>query len=114
VRFNVRSHAALFGFLVALLLCWPASTVSGAPQLRHDNRPPTREELEMQKELQKQRSKERFEQLKRDTDQLLTLATELKKSVDASREQTLSVDVVQKAEQIEKLAKSVKLKMRGE
>ena len=52
--------------------------------------------------------------LKRDTDQLLTLATELKKSVDASREQTLSVDVVQKAEQIEKLAKSVKLKMRGD
>jgi len=47
------------------------------------------------------------------TDKLLTLAKELKDEVDKSNEDTLSVDVVKKAAAIEKLAKSVKDRMRG-
>lgn len=75
---------------------------------------PTPEDSDVRKRAARERSKERYAQLKRDTDQLLTLATELKKSVDASHEQTLSLEVIHKAEQIEKLAKSVRQKMAGD
>jgi len=51
--------------------------------------------------------------LKADTDKLLKLAVELKDYVDKSNENVLSVDVVKKAEEIEKLAHSVKDKMKG-
>jgi hypothetical protein len=52
--------------------------------------------------------------LKQDTDKLLALATELKQNVDRTGPNILSVDVVKKAQEIEKLAKSVKDKMKGE
>jgi hypothetical protein len=51
--------------------------------------------------------------IKADTDKLLQLAVELKDSVDKSNENLLSLDVLKKAEQIEKLAHSVKDKMKG-
>ena len=57
--------------------------------------------------------KPRQADLKRDTEKLLKLATELKDYVDKTNENTLSVDVVKKAEEIEKLAHSVKDKMKG-
>ncbi len=58
----------------------------------------------------RQRNLERFSQLEKDTDQLLGLATQLK-SVDEANDQTLSLQVVRKAEQIEKLVKQVRQKM---
>jgi len=76
--------------------------------------PATAAEIEMQKRLAKQRTQERFARVKKDTDQLLELATQLKKSVDEANEHTLSLDVIRKAEQIEKLAKQVRQKMAGE
>ena len=51
--------------------------------------------------------------LRRDTEKLLKLANELKDAVDKTTAITLSVDVVKKAEEIEKLARSVKDKMKG-
>jgi hypothetical protein len=71
-------------------------------------------ELEMQQRLAKQRVRERFAQIKKDTDHLLELATQLKKSVDEASDQTLSLEVIRKAEQIEKLAKQVRQKMAGD
>ena len=68
----------------------------------------------MQKRAAKLRNQERFARLKKDTDQLLELATQLKKSVDEANDQTLSLEVVRKAEQIEKLAKQVRQKMAGD
>ena len=76
--------------------------------------PATPAEMEMQKRLAKQRTQERFTQIKKDTDHLLELATQLKKSVDEASDQTLSLEVIRKAEQIEKLAKQVRQKMAGE
>lgn len=73
--------------------------------------PATPAEIEMQKRLAKQRNQERFAQVKKDTDHLLELATQLKKSVDEANDQTLSLEVIRKAEQIEKLAKQVRQKM---
>ena len=69
--------------------------------------------LRMEREMAKKANQERQADLKRDTEKLLRLAQELKESVDKTSESTLSVDVVKKAEEIEKLAHSVKGKMRG-
>ena len=68
----------------------------------------------MQRRSQSQRDKKRFEEMKRDSQKLLELATELKKYVDNSGEHILSLDVVRKAEEMEKLARQVKNNMRGD
>jgi hypothetical protein len=78
------------------------------PQRQKD---PTVEKLERDRE--KALNKQRQASLQKDTDRLLELATELKQNVDKSNEHTLSLDVIRKAEEIEKLAKQVKDKMKG-
>jgi murein tripeptide amidase MpaA len=67
----------------------------------------------MEREMAKKANLERQADLKRDTEKLLKLAKELKEYVDKTNESTLSVDVVKKAEEIEKLAHRVKDKMKG-
>lgn len=69
---------------------------------------------DMQKQIEKKANLQRQADLKRDTDKLLKLSTELKEYVDKSNENVLSVEVINKAEEIEKLAHSVKVKMRGD
>ena len=64
-------------------------------------------------EMAKKAAKERVVALKHDTDKLLKLSVELKEFVDRSDENVLSLDVIKKAEEIEKLAHSVKEKMKG-
>ena len=63
--------------------------------------------------MAKKANLERQAQLKNDTDKLLKLSQELKDYVDKSNENMLSVSVLKKAEEIEKLARSVKDKMKG-
>lgn len=55
---------------------------------------------------------ERQISLRRDTEKLLLLAEELKENVDKTNPNVLSMDVIKKAQEIEKLAKSVKEKMK--
>jgi len=55
---------------------------------------------------------ERQVALRRDTEKLLLLAEELKQNVDRNGPNILSMDVIKKAQEIEKLAKSVKDKMK--
>ncbi|HTC75358.1 MAG TPA: hypothetical protein VK684_07260 [Edaphobacter sp.] len=62
---------------------------------------------------EKLRNDDRQKRLVADTDKLLVLATDLKAQVDKSTKDTLSVDVIKKAEEIEKLAHSVKERMKG-
>ena len=57
--------------------------------------------------------KQRVAALKTDTDRLLKLSLELKEYVDKSNENVLSLEVIKKADEIEKLAKSVRDKMKG-
>ncbi len=85
----------------------------GSPQLEPRQRDPDDPVAKMEREQLKRLNKERQAALKKDTDRLLELATELKTYVDKSNEHTLSVDVIRKAEEIEKLARSVKEKMKG-
>jgi len=63
--------------------------------------------------MAKKANLERQTSLKNDTDKLVRLAGELKEYVDKSNENMLSLDVIKKAEEIEKLARSVKEKMKG-
>jgi hypothetical protein len=67
----------------------------------------------MRGELEKRAEAHRVEQLKNDTDKLLKLSEELKTYVDKTNMNVLSLDVMKKAQEIEKLAKSVHDKMRG-
>jgi len=48
-----------------------------------------------------------------DSEKLLKLATELKAEVDKSTKDTLSLGVIRKADEIEKLAHAVKEKMKS-
>lgn len=59
------------------------------------------------------RNVDRQKRLVADTDKLLELATNLKEQVGKSTKDTLSVDVIKKADEIEKLARSVKERMKG-
>ena len=81
---------------------------SAAPPKRQDPRA-----VQQRQEMPKQQNLQRQEDIKRDTEKLLELATELKQYVDKTNENIISLDVIKKADQIEKLAKSVKEKMKG-
>jgi hypothetical protein len=81
---------------------------------RRRETPADRQLDELMRDNARKLNKQRQQDLKRDTDKLLDLATELKKYVDKSNENVLSLDVLHKAEEIEKLAKSVKDKMRAQ
>jgi len=67
----------------------------------------------MVQEQAKMRNFDRQKQLVLDTQKLLALANQLKSDVDKSNKDTLSLDVIRKADEIEKLARSVKEKMKG-
>jgi len=55
---------------------------------------------------------ERKHQIESDSEQLLQLARDLKAAVDKANKETLSADIIRKAELIEKLAHGVKEKMK--
>jgi hypothetical protein len=64
-------------------------------------------------EQQKMRISERQKKLVEDTDKLLVLTTALKEQINESNKNILSLDMVKKAEEIEKLAHSVKERIKG-
>ncbi|HZU10384.1 MAG TPA: hypothetical protein VFA02_10835 [Pseudacidobacterium sp.] len=64
-------------------------------------------------EQAKKRNQQRQQDIVNDTNKLLQLAQQLKTEVDKSNQDQLSLSVIKKAEEIEKLAKSVKEKMKG-
>ena len=94
----------------------PEAPVSPDPQIigprRHQEE--DRFRIEQERRMARERNKERQAALKKDTDKLLALATELKEYVDKTNENMLSLDVIRKAEEIEKLSKSVKDKMKAD
>jgi hypothetical protein len=120
VRPRIRA-SIYFLCLIALSLA-PLSAVaqqsSQPPPPPHigDLNPPDNEDdarTRLARDMEKKAAKARAAALKADTDKLLKLSVELKDYVDKADENVLSLDVIKKAEEIEKLAKSVKDKMRG-
>jgi hypothetical protein len=69
-----------------------------------------------QEEADRERAKKANEMLqveiKRDTEKLVQLSADLKESVDKSSQGILAADTFKKAEQIEKLARSLKSKIK--
>jgi hypothetical protein len=119
----VRFQRAAWTIFICLLFAIPgqAQTTTpnprpGAPPAAGDL-PATSDADEAQQRLAhdiaKKANQARQAMLKSDTDKLLKLAVELKDYVDKSNENVLSVDVLKKADEIERLAHSVKDKMKG-
>jgi len=63
--------------------------------------------------LSRQMLRESFEKTQADTAQLYELATELKDEMENATEDVLSVTVMKKAEEIEKLAEDIKNRMKN-
>lgn len=106
--------SALFALLLSCFL-FGLHSAAQSPGSR-DPRSPSEIEWENQRNLnvQKKQSEQRQRDIKNDTDKLLQLATELKQYVDKTDKNTMSLDVIKKADEIEKLAKAVKDKMKGQ
>ncbi len=89
----------------------PSSTALKVAQHRETEIDPKLKEMERQR--QRAANKERQVKLQRDADRLLQLATELKLYVDKSNENVLSLEVVKKTNEIEKLARSIRENMKN-
>ncbi len=68
---------------------------------------------QMQEQQAERRNSDRQRQLIADTEKLFQLAGQLRDEVSKSNKEQLSIPVIKKSEEIEKLAKSVKERMRG-
>ena len=87
-----------------------------APSLPWSNQMPanmSQPDIIRHMEQQRMRINERQKRLEADTDKLVALTTALKAQVDESKKDILSVDMIKKAEEIEKLAHSVKERIKG-
>jgi hypothetical protein len=82
------------------------------PGPRHSD-PAEEMQKKMQKKARAKANEQRQAEMKRDAEKLLTLSAELKEYVDKTNENVLSMDVIKKADEIERLAHNVKEKMRG-
>jgi hypothetical protein len=103
-------------FLLFAIPGWAQTSSAGAPTQRRNLGVAAGDDetrAQMAHDQAKKANLERQALLKADTDKLLKLAVELKDYVDKSNENVLSLEVLKKAEEIEKLAHSVKDKMKG-
>ena len=114
---SIRSCCTLFLLLVVFSVSSQSQIRPGAPPTRPDPGAPPSDADETQTRIARDMAKKanlaREAALKSDTDKLLKMSQELKEYVDKSNENVLSLEVLKKAEAIEKLAHSVKEKMRG-
>lgn len=85
---------------------------AAAPQFGPPRTSQSQAEKDMQDRQVREANKKRQQDIRDDTEKLFQLATELKAAVDRTNENLLSLDVVRKAEEVEKLAKKVKEKMK--
>jgi hypothetical protein len=70
--------------------------------------------IEMARRQAMARNAERQQQLVADTQKLYQLASELRDAVAKTNKNVLSIDVIKKTDEIDKLAKSIRDKMKGE
>jgi hypothetical protein len=75
-----------------------------------DTRPPEGDDIQRQQAIAA--NWQRQVEIRRDTDKMLQLTSELKDYLQKAQRGIMSVDAIKKAEQIEKLAHSVKAKMK--
>ena len=107
-----------FGVMLAAgtFLLWKQQTPAAQQNDRFRQLPrvppePSRETREMTRA----RLEENQKQIKKDVEKLLQLAQELKKQVDSTdAKAVLSLQLVRKAEEVEKLARAIKSRARGD
>jgi hypothetical protein len=75
-----------------------------------DTRPPEGDDIQRQQAIAA--NWQRQVEIRRDTDKMLQLSSELKDYLQKAQRGIMSVDAIKKAEQIEKLAHGVKAKMK--
>jgi hypothetical protein len=112
---QIASTLSLFAILFALPTYSQQLHAQHTQKVDGSAAPPadveTRDQL--MRDMAKKANLERQAAIKHDTDKLVKLAAELKDYVDESNENILSMNVLKKAEEIERLAHSVKDKMKG-
>jgi hypothetical protein len=93
----------------------PGSKVPSMPSIDgHDpSEPPDPMLAKQQADRARAALDERQRKIVDDTAKLLQLATELKQDVDKSNKNQMSLEVIRKADDIERLAHDVKTRMRG-
>jgi hypothetical protein len=129
-RINSRAHAAMRRALLFVSLALPAASAPSGQEPQPLPRPPhpvllpeanrlpdANDQMEMREEQSKSKdytaaNKERKKQIADDTTRLLKLASDLVTVVDKADKDTLSLDVIRKADEIERLAHDVKVKMK--
>ena len=115
-RVRTVNWAATIAPLLFCFLFAPRAFTQAIPPLGQAQ--PSQAEVEREEQqkhaAEKAANAKRQQDIKKDTDKLLELATALKQYVDKSNENTLSVDVIKKAEEIEKLAHTIREKMKGQ
>lgn len=104
-----QSHSAPTTVPTAVM---PDASNTSSPPLFGNSNSPDPNQTHMMREMAKERSLMRQKEIVDQTNQLLDLAKQLKEAVDKTSRDQLSLDVVNTAGEIEKLAKSVKQKMR--
>lgn len=90
----------------------PSGTGASDPQFQKRRSGTTASDQEYR--LRKAAAQERIERLRKDAARLLQVATELKKYTDKTNENVLSLEVVRKAEEMERLARDLKNRMKAE
>jgi hypothetical protein len=91
-----------------------AEPTSLSPQIPTEKAPKSDAEVRAERQLEKERQKQRWQDIRKRSEQLLEIATELKQYVDKSGENVMSIEVIRKAEQMEKLSKDLQRKMKGD
>jgi hypothetical protein len=112
---SFRFLSLLATLTVLLSLACDGQQVGPPPMFGGANKPPVEDQqkAKLVKEMEKRANEQRQAELQRDTEQLYKLASELKQQVGKSSENVLSLDVIKKAEEIERLAHNVREKMKG-
>jgi hypothetical protein len=114
-----RLSGCALAAVILFCLLWTPASLSAQSSGTHQPEPPHIGDQgvpvpkDVADKMEKERLKDRYQSLKRDSEKLLEMATELKQYVDKSGENVMSLDVIRKCDEIEKLSKSVRSKMKG-
>jgi hypothetical protein len=133
-RCAIPRPPGMLALLALILLVFPASparpaadgTEAAAPprlqaaladpamaQQPTETPPPSGVGAQIKAKQRREMLKADFEKMKRDAEEMASLAKAVQEELDKSNENVLSIEIVEKAEKIEKLAKRIKNTARG-
>ncbi len=97
-----------------ILLLLAGLSFRAVPAIRAAQQPELHSKIEQEMEDRRfhEANKKRQDEIRQDTEKLFQLASDLKAAVEKTDEHMLSLEVIKKAEEVEKLAKKVKDKMK--